>query len=382
MVYNFLSLFSGAGGFDLGFEAEGFNHLGCVEIDKHCVDTLKKNRPQWDIFHGDIIHYITRYQEIDVLIGGPPCQGFSLGGSRDPNDPRNRLFLEMVRITKEANPKVVVIENVLNLRTMAAPWSGKNFAEEISEKFEALGYKVFFDTFRVCHFGVPQTRRRFIFIAIQGDAPKNYQLPVPDINLTTIRSAIFDIGQNNNIILPNHQPEWGFRSSVHINLDKPVHHDEIAIPIRISRTGSDGNPIRSFDEAFPAIDTATVWGWAKGYIHAERMVKDRDNGKYIRNPGATTKLWRITSDQMRTFTHREYARLQTFPDSWEFVGHNKRDIHKQIGNAVPVNFAARIASNVKSILYCKDKKVPFNTNSNINNINNINPPNFQLGMDF
>jgi DNA (cytosine-5)-methyltransferase 1 len=368
---NVLSLFSGAGGLDLGFEAQGFEHLGCVEIDEHCVKTLKKNRPDWNITHGDIASYSSPFRDIDVLIGGPPCQGFSLGGNRDPNDPRNSLFLEMVRIAQESNPTVVVVENVLNLRTMTASWSGKNFAEEISHQFKELGYKVFFDVFQVCYYGVPQTRRRFIFIAIKDEAPANYQLPIPDINQTTIRSALFDIGQSKTLRLPNHDPSWGFKSRVHTNLEKPVHTKDIAIPIRISRTGSDGHPIRSFDEAFPAVDTATVWGWAKGHIHAERVDKDRENGKHIRNPDATTKLWRITADQMRTFTHREYARLQTFPDSWEFIGNNKRDIQKQIGNAVPVNFASRIAENVKKILTCKKNNIPFESNGNL-----------QLQMDF
>lgn len=357
--YTVLSLFSGAGGLDLGFEQHDFKHLECVEIDEHCVNTLKKNRPNWNVSHIDITTYTPQHKNIDVLIGGPPCQGFSLGGNRDPHDPRNRLFLEMIRVAKQTNPRIVVIENVLNLRTMKAPWSGKSFVEEISQQFEELGYSVFFDVFRVCYFGVPQTRRRFIFIAIKGDVPKNYQLPVPDINPTTIREALFDIGQNDKLDLPNHKPVWGFKSRVHTNLEKKTSKKDIAVPIRISRTGSDGHPIRSFDEPFPAVDTATVWGWAKGHLHAERMVKDRSIEKHVRNPKATTKLWRITADQMRTFTDREYARLQTFPDNWEFTGNNKRDHQKQIGNAVPVNFAARIAENVKNILLCQDTDQPF-----------------------
>lgn len=81
--------------------------------------------------------------------------------------------------------------------------------------------------------------------------------------------------------------------------------------------------------------------------------------KHVRNPDATTKLWRITADEMRTFTHREYARLQTFPDSWVFLGNNKRDIHKQIGNAVPVAFAERIAVNVKMLLNSLESGKPY-----------------------
>ena len=124
--YNVLSLFSGAGGLDLGFEINGFNHLECVEIDDHCINTLRKNRPDWKVTHTDVTTYKPKFKNIDVLVGGPPCQGFSLGGNRDPNDPRNRLFLEMIRVAEETSPRIVVIENVLNLRTMKAPWSGKN----------------------------------------------------------------------------------------------------------------------------------------------------------------------------------------------------------------------------------------------------------------
>ncbi len=358
--YNVLSLFSGAGGLDLGFELQGFKHLECVELDEQCVATLRKNRPDWNIHLGDVKSYIPTRTETDVLIGGPPCQGFSLGGNRDANDSRNELFLEMIRIADQIRPKVVVIENVLNLRTMIAPWSGKNFADEICGQLEKLGYSVRYDVFKVCYFGVPQTRRRFVFVAVRGHFPNGYELPTPDVNPATIRNVLFELGRDDNVCLPNHSPEWGFKSRVHTCLEKDlssVGHD--TVPFRISRTGSDGHPLRSFDEPFPAVDTATVWGWARGRVHAERVDKNRETEKHVRNPEATTKLWRIVADQMRTFTHREYARLQTFPDDWVFLGRNKRDIHKQIGNAVPVLFAERIAINVRNLLESIESGVPF-----------------------
>ncbi|OQC18262.1 MAG: Modification methylase HaeIII [Firmicutes bacterium ADurb.Bin080] len=345
--YKVLSLFSGAGGLDLGFEQVGFSHLELVEIDDHCVATINANRPQWNIFHGDISLYKPIHRNIDILIGGPPCQGFSLGGNRNESDPRNRLFLEMTRIAKITNPRVIVIENVLNLRTMKAPWSGKYFADEIYDNFKKIGYSVKFDTFKVSFYGVPQTRRRFVFIAVKGDFPKGYELPTPDLKETTIRKYLEDISTLNTNNIPNHNPEWGFQSRVHRNRRSlKVENIKNPVPIRISRTGSDGNPIRSFDEPFPAIDTATVWGWAAGNVKAQREKKDRTNGKYIRNPDTDLKLWRIDADEMRTFTHREYARLQTFPDDWVFYGNNKRDIQKQVGNAVPVEFARRVGVNV------------------------------------
>lgn len=354
MAYNVLSIFSGAGGLDLGFENAGFSHLGLVELDNHCVATIKKNRPNWNVFHGDVHAFVPTHKNIDVLIGGPPCQGFSLGGNRNEDDVRNQLFFQMVRIAKATNPRVIVIENVLNLRTMKAPWSGKNFADEIASNFERLGYSVRHDVFKVSRYGVPQTRRRFIFIAVRGEFPENYEMPSPDDTEATIEACLKDISVTHKQI-PNHDPKWGFQSRVHTN-KKAISCNEIkkAVPVRISRTGSDGNPVRSFNAPFPAVDTATVWGWAVGHVNAERIVKDRENGKYIRNPNATVKLWRIEADEMRTFTHREYARLQTFPDEWVFLGKNKRDIHKQIGNAVPVEFARRVAVNILDILNAKD----------------------------
>jgi DNA (cytosine-5)-methyltransferase 1 len=107
--------------------------------------------------------------------------------------------------------------------------------------------------------------------------------------------------------------------------------------------------------------TATVWGWAKGNVEAKRYVKDRKTGKHIRNPQANVTLWRIKASRLRSFTHREYARLQTFPDSGEFIGGNKRDIHQQIGNAVPVEFARTLAKNIHSALVCIDSNQSFST---------------------
>ncbi|NJM43197.1 MAG: hypothetical protein HC858_02945 [Brachymonas sp.] len=155
--------------------------------------------------------------------------------------------------------------------------------------------------------------------------------------------------------LPNHEPIWGLKSQVHTQTGGRVRPDEMVVPIRISRTASDGNPLRSFSDPFPAMDTATVWGFAQGNVTAERVIKDRAVEKFIRNPTAEVTLWRIQAKRMRTFTAREYARLQTFPDDWIFVGSNKREFQLQIGNAVPVEFAKRIAISVRQALEMQDQ---------------------------
>lgn len=357
--YSVLSLFTGAGGLDLGFELEGFKLIEGIDIDPWCIKTLQENRPHWNVISGDVCSYNPQIkQQPDVLLAGVPCQGFSLGGNRNNYDTRNLLYKEVIRIAKICHPRVIVVENVLNLRTMKTPDTGRPFAEQIAADLEQLGYEVLSDIFKVCYYGVPQTRRRFVFVAFLGGRPSRYFLPRPDSE-TTIREFLYDLGQSRVTNLPNHQPEWGFKSAVHIETGQPFVSGEEIVPVRLSRTASDGNPIRSFDAPFPAIDTATIWGWAQGNVVAARHHKDRLNGKFVRNPEADVTLWRVSASRLRSFTHREYARLQTFPDDWVFIGGNKRDIHLQIGNAVPVRFAQQIARNIRIALESLDQNLAF-----------------------
>ncbi|MBL4735898.1 MAG: DNA (cytosine-5-)-methyltransferase [Flavobacteriales bacterium] len=354
--YTFLGLFSGAGGLDLGFELEGFQHTESNEILDYAVDTLRHNRPNWDVVHGDVRDYTPSFRKhLDVLLAGFPCQGFSLGGNRNISDERNTLYREVLRIADVMKPRVIVMENVLNLRTMKHPESGKPFALQISEELSQIGYTTKFEFFRVSEHGVPQTRRRFIFIAYKSDHLDHFRFPKSQGN-TTIHEFIYELGQNLDIDLPNHNPKWGFKSYVHTETREPFDSTEPAIPVRLSRTASDGNPVRNFDSPFPAIDTATVWGWARGNVNARRIEKKRENTKYVRNPDSTAKLWRISASEIRPFTAREYARLQTFPDDWEFLGNSKRELQLQIGNAVPVVFAKTIASKVRKSLEILDGK--------------------------
>jgi len=346
--YTYLGLFSGAGGFDLGFEKAGFLHTESSDILGCAVNTLRCNRPQWDVKECDVRDYVPAFRnDLDVLLAGFPCQGFSLGGNRDVNDSRNSLYKEVVRIAKLLKPRVIVMENVLNLRTMINPETRLNYADHIASAMENIGYKTKYRFFRVSQYGVPQTRRRFIFICCREKYDLDaFQFPKPSVE-TGIRKFIYELGQDLTISLPNHDPQWGFESFAHKETGEKINETDIAVPVRFSRTASEGTPIRTFDEPFPAVDTATVWGWAQGNVRAYRIEKDRSNSMFVRNPNSNAKLWRITASRLRPFTAREYARLQTFPDDWVFTGKNKREIQLQIGNAVPVIFAKRIAQCVR-----------------------------------
>ncbi|MCM1142376.1 MAG: DNA cytosine methyltransferase [Muribaculum sp.] len=354
--YTFLSLFSGAGGLDLGFEKAGFSHVESIDILDVAVRTLKHNRPAWNVLLQDVREYTPLYKnEVDVLLAGFPCQGFSLGGKRDANDERNSLYKHVIRVADLVKPRLILMENVLNLRTMFHPETGKPFAIQISEELAQIGYTTVFQSFRVSSYGVPQTRRRFIFIAYRNPKFASFNFPRAEKE-TTIKEFLFDLGQDLTISLPNHNPEWGFKSYAHTETGELFDTNELAVPVRFSRTASEGNPIRDFDSPFPAVDTATVWGWAQGNICAKRIEKDRTDEMYVRNPESSAKLWRISASRLRAFTAREYARLQTFPDDWVFLGDNKRDIQLQIGNAVPVIFAKKIAQSVREVLEYVDNR--------------------------
>lgn len=357
-----LSLFSGAGGLDLGFESAGFEHVLALDSDPSSCATLRKNRPTWEVVQQDARLFNPKESpSVDCLIAGFPCQGFSLGGKRDPEDDRNSLYLEVVRTAQVLRPSVVVIENVLNLRTMKDPLSNKPFAETIADALRKIGYEVRYEVFRVSHYGVPQTRRRFVFIAALNGFPKDFFFPQPDKEESTARQWLWDLAHDENITLPNHEVLWGFPSSVHTSTGKRVSKRDSILPVRFSRTASDGNPVRDWDAPFPTVDTGTMWGFAQGNVQAARFEKDRTNGAFVRNPDATVRLWRIEASRLRALTHRELARLQTFPDDWVFEGDVSRDVHRQIGNAVPVAFAARIGRTVAALIEAKQKGLSYSS---------------------
>ena len=357
-----LSMFSGAGGLDLGLEAAGFNTVSAIDLDPNAVDTIRKNRPEWNPIEADVREWDPHDLPAtpDVLVAGPPCQGFSLGGNRHAADDRNGLFHEVCRIAQQVQPRVVIIENVLNLRTMQHPETGRPFVEEIAASLTESGYgHVSWDVFKMDGHGVPQTRRRFVFVAFRDQAPDGWHLPTPS-GYEPIRPWLWDLAFDDTVALPNHDPSWGFRSRVHVDRGIDPGPSAPINVVRFSRTASDGNPIRDWDRSFPAVDTATVWGLARGRVSAGREPRSRGHGeKFVRNPKTDVTLWRIRADRLRSLTHREYARLQTFPDSWEFVGGNKRDVHLQIGNAVPVRFAEHLGRNIRGALEALDNNQTF-----------------------
>ncbi|MCP1661151.1 DNA cytosine methyltransferase [Neisseria perflava] len=316
---SYIDLFSGAGGFTLGFEQQGFRQLFSVEIEPNYAQTYAKNFPTHKLLCQDIKQLNEKsIQEIlggeipDVVIGGPPCQGFSIAGNIGrtfANDERNRLFTEFVRIVQLVKPRFFVMENVARLYTHN---KGKT-RQEILECFENIGYRVECQILDAADFGVPQHRKRIIFIGTRENC--HIYFPIPSKKHKTVEEAI-------GYLPPLNSGE----SSEIANHVAMTHSEQMLYKMKFVRDGGNRNDIPE-----------------------NIRPKTGDVRKYIRYNSKKPSVC-ITGDmrkvfhykQNRALTVRELAALQSFPDSFVFYG-NKIAQQQQVGNAVPPQFAAAIA---------------------------------------
>lgn len=218
---NVIDLFAGAGGLSKGFEWAGFNVVAANDNFKEACETYKLNHPKTKLVQGDITQSETKnalYKaigrtKIDIVAGGPPCQGFSHAGKRFIDDPRNFLFKEFVAVAKKVNPPIILMENVEGILTIN---QGKTF-EGIKESFEKLGYKLSGHKIRAVEYGVPQKRKRMILIGVKKGNPENL-FPKPLIteerSYVTVKDAISnlaDIGAGENLINISLKPQTPFQ---------------------------------------------------------------------------------------------------------------------------------------------------------------------------
>ena len=302
--YRFVDLFCGAGGMTQGLLQAGLRPAASVEINAIASATHAQNFPQSHHFCGDIkefdaLSWLAEIgsPEIHLVVGGPPCQGFSLAGKRNPNDPRNFLFREFVRVVSAIRPWYVVMENVPGIITMK---KGAVKAA-ICEDFDEIGYHVSIAILESAAYGVPQIRPRAIFIANRVGMPNPY--PKPQLSAEKykpIESAIEDLPEWTPISEINHQ--WTRHSAAYME--------------RLAKVPPGGSLYESYADAFK-----------RQYPGKPSMtVKENHGGTHI-HPYLN-----------RTISAREMARLQTFPDSFIFAGSMKKAMW-QIGNAVPPRLA-------------------------------------------
>lgn len=324
-----IELFAGCGGLALGMEKAGFKHVLLNEFDKSACTTLRKNRPDWNIVEDDIHNISFKEYEgkVDFLSGGFPCQAFSYAGNKGGfEDARGTLFFELARAVKEVKPKVFMGENVKGLYTHD---NGHTF-EVIKNVIADLGYTLVEpQVLKAIQYQVPQKRERLILIAIRNDIADKvkFHYPSPYKRVVTLRDAFFkgilydcDVPSSIGQQYPSRKKE--------IMAQVPMGGYWKDLPEDLQREYMKG----SYD----------VEGGRTGI--ARRLSLDEPSLTLTCAP-AMKQTERCHPIETRPLTVREYARIQTFPDDWEFCG-NMTAQYKQIGNAVPVNLAAAVGRSL------------------------------------
>ncbi len=337
--YKSIELFAGAGGLALGLEQAGFSHIMLNEIDVDACATLKKNRPLWNVLQGDIknIDFRKYKGEVEFLSGGFPCQAFSFAGKQGGfQDARGTLFFEIARAINEIKPKVFLCENVKGLMSHD---EGRTISI-IKNTIKELGYTLVEPrVLKAVKFKVPQKRERLMLIGIRNDIAKNvtFQWPSPYYDVLTLRDA--------------------FYKGVLYNEDVPAsigqkYPEKKARILKLV-------PMGGYWKDLP-IDLQKEYMGKSFYLGGgktgmARRLSLEDPSLTLTCAPAQKQTERCHPIETRPLTIREYARIQTFPDDWQFVG-SLSSQYKQIGNAVPVNLSYAIGRALIRLMNQIDNK--------------------------
>lgn len=323
--YTSIELFAGAGGLALGMSKAGFRHILLNEIDHDACATLVKNRPDWHVAEGDIhkLDFSKYRDKIDLLTGGFPCQAFSYAGLKGGfADTRGTLFFELARAVKEVNPKVFMCENVKGL---ASHDHGKTLTV-IKNTIRELGYTLVEPrVLKAVKYMVPQKRERIILVAIRNDfADKvEFHWPSPYHRIMTLRDAFYKGALYDSDVPMSAGQTYPEKKQKVLEM-VPQGGDWRNLPENVARDYMGGSYL--------------LGGGKTGM--ARRLSLDEPSLTLTCSP-AQKQTERCHPLETRPLTVREYARIQTFPDDWQFSG-NLASQYKQIGNAVPVNLAYAI----------------------------------------
>lgn len=360
---NVIDLFSGCGGFSHGFEKAGYNILLGVDIWKDALITFEKNHKKAKVLEGNLtdingeqlLSYINRDKsEIDVIIGGPPCQGFSVSGKRILDDPRNQLYKSFVQVVDSIKPKVFVMENVPGLVRL---FNGEA-KDKILESLENIGYNVSYKILTAADFGVPQLRKRVFFVGLRKDLfdfPYDYfEFPTPkygderEFPYITSKEAINDLpllGEEiGNEIMPYPgPPKNSYQQLMRKNSDNIYNHVATVHKPKTVETIAmvpDGGNYKDLPKE--------LWETRKVNIAWTRM-----NSKKPCFTIDTGHNHHFHYKANRVPTVRESARIQSFPDEFIFYG-TKTSQLKQVGNAVPPILSQALAEKIKDLIKTKE----------------------------
>lgn len=330
--YSSIELFAGAGGLAIGLEKAGFNAVALNEIDKNACITLRKNRPNWNVLEGDIGNFdFTKYKDIDFLSGGFPCQAFSYAGNKlGFEDTRGTLFFEFARAIKEIRPKVFLGENVRGLLTHD---NGKTL-EAIKSVIQEIGYTLIEPrVLKAIFYRVPQKRERLFLVCIRNDLVKynNFEWPEPFNKVLTVKDAL-----KKGVLYNSNCPES--KGQIYPERKKKI----------LSMVPPGGCWVDLPDDIQREyMQKSYFMGGGKTGM-ARRLSYDSPSLTLTCAP-AQKQTERCHPEETRPLAIREYARIQTFPDNWEFMG-SVSSQYKQIGNAVPVNLAHAMGKKLIALL--------------------------------
>ena len=300
-----LELCAGGGGQAIGLELAGFESVGAAEIDPQACGTLRLNRPQWNVIEGDIRNISGHdYRDIDLIAGGVPCPPFSIAGKQLGADDERDLFPEALRIISEAKPAAVMLENV-------SGFASKKFAEyrkELFVKFEKIGYRAEWQLLNASDFGVPQLRPRFVLVALREKYFDAFEWPIPVAAAPTVGTTLQDLMSSNG---------WpgAIRWVAKANSIAPT-----IVGGSKKHGGPDLGPTRAREQ------------WRQLSVDGLGIANDAPNTDFPLNG-------------LPRLTVRMVARLQSFPDSWEFSG-RKTAAYRQVGNAFPPMVAKAVAVEI------------------------------------
>ncbi|MDO6802790.1 DNA (cytosine-5-)-methyltransferase [Wenyingzhuangia sp. 1_MG-2023] len=329
--YKVIELFAGAGGLAVGMEKSGIKCVALNEVDKWACQTLRENRPHWNVLEGDIKSYsFEKYKnQVDIVTGGFPCQAFSYAGKKlGLQDARGTLFYEFARVVKEVNPLICIGENVKGLLSHE---KGKTIQGMISVLNE-IGYNVVpVKVLKAINYKVPQKRERVILVGVRKDIDLKYEYPKPHNKIYNLIDALkkgelydCDVPFSEGAKYPVHKkkvldlvPEKGYWRNLPLDIQKKY------------------------------MGKSYYLGGGKTGI-ARRIGWDEPSLTLTCSP-AQKQTERCHPEETRPFTVREYARIQTFPDDWKFMGSISQQ-YKQIGNAVPCNLGQEIGYSIIKFL--------------------------------
>lgn len=329
--YSVLELFAGAGGLAVGLEKSGLKCVGLNELDKWACKTLRLNRPHWKVLEGDIkdFHFEEFVNQTDVITGGFPCQAFSYAGKKlGLEDARGTLFYEFARVVKKVKPSICIGENVRGLLSH----DGGNTLRGMISILNEIGYHVLpVKVLKAIHYRVPQKRERLILVGIRKDIAINFEYPKPHHTIYNLEDALkkgalydSDVPESGGVKYPEYK-----KKVLEMVPPKGYWRD---LPVNVQKEYMGG----SFYLGGGKTGMARRIGW------------DEPSLTLTCSP-AQKQTERCHPDETRPFTVREYARIQTFPDNWQFSGSIAQQ-YKQIGNAVPVNLGEELGYSLIKFL--------------------------------